>query len=127
MCFAIGAHGASQGQTTCFQAAPSQTTAKHGIRKIREFQGTKNGGDFNTKKCWFYRGRGQILTLGPFLGLQGLKHSLSLRDGFFPSKPPFSHLQAGPFQDVPVLARFLGARKTLLSFSFPFTSLLAIW
>ena len=95
--------------------------------KFGKFQGTKNGGDFNTKKCWFYRGRGQILTLGPFLGLQGLKHSLSLRDGFFPSKPPFSHLQAGPFQDVPVLARFLGARKTLLSFSFPFTSLLAIW
>ena len=56
MCFAIGAHGASQGQTTCFQAAPSQTTAKHGIRKIREFQGTKNGGDFNTKKMLVLQG-----------------------------------------------------------------------
>ena len=64
---------------------------------------------------------------GPFLGLQGLKHSLSLRDGFFLPNHRFQHLQAGLFQDAPVSARFLGVRRTLLSFSFPFTSLLAVW
>ena len=38
---------------------------KHRTLKIRNFK-HQNGGDFNTKKCSFYKGRGQILTLGLF-------------------------------------------------------------
>jgi len=39
-----------------------------GKHKNSKFQGIKNGVDFNTKKCSFYRGQRQILTLGLFLG-----------------------------------------------------------
>ena len=50
---------------------------------------------------------------GPFLGLQGLKHSLS---GFFLPNHRFQHLQAGLFQDAPVSARFLGAKDAFKLF-----------
>ena len=40
--------------------------------KSGNFKAPKNGGDFNTKKCSFYKGRGQNPDPGPSLGLHRL-------------------------------------------------------
>ena len=58
-----------------------------------------------------YRVRGQILTLGPFLGLQGLKHGLSLKDGCFPFKPPFSASPGRTLSVCTSLNPFFGCAK----------------